>query len=221
MSLPEARGRRLVLVDDHEVISIALESAVAAVPGLEYLGRAESIDELLATFPEVDLAVLDLRLPDGSSPVTNVERLSEAGIDTIIYTSGEHEHLVRAAARTSALGLVRKSAPLSVLIESLERIAEGLPLLSTELAAAIDTDPELERAALSAQERRVLSLFARGWKAQAVADELGISVNTVNDYVRRIRAKYGEVGRPAYTKVDLYMRAVEDGILPGPDSHHP
>ncbi len=206
----------MALVDDHEAIAIALASAIEAVDGLRFLGSAATVDEFLERYPDADLAVLDLRLPDGSSPATNVARLTEAGVASIIYTSGEHEHLVRAAARTSALGVIRKSAPLAALVDALQRAAGGEAVMSTELAAAMDSDPNLSTVGLSSQERRVLELFAGGIKAQAVASELGIAVSTVNDYVRRIRSKYQDAGRPAYTKVDLYMRAVEDGILPHP-----
>jgi DNA-binding CsgD family transcriptional regulator len=71
-------------------------------------------------------------------------------------------------------------------------------------------------AGLSGRERRVLALFADGMKAQLVASTLGLSESTVDDYLRRIRAKYAKVGRPANTKIDLYKRALEDGILPYP-----
>ncbi len=49
-------------------------------------------------------------------------------------------------------------------------------------------------------------------------EEAGIAVSTIEDYVRRIRAKYARAGRPAVTKVDLYKRAVEDGFLPPPNA---
>lgn len=88
--------------------------------------------------------------------------------------------------------------------------------MSVEWAAAIDTDPLLPSARLSLQEQQVLELLARGYKSQAVGYELGIATSTVDDYVRRIRAKYQRAGRPARTKIDLYRRAVEDGILPPP-----
>ena len=62
----------------------------------------------------------------------------------------------------------------------------------------------------------MLQLFADGAKSQTVADALYITVGTLEDYVRRIRGKYARAGRPAPTKVDLYKRAIEDGLLPGP-----
>lgn len=212
------RIHRVGLIDDHEAISVALAAATNRVTGLSYLGSSETVEDFLLMYPDTDLVVLDLRLADGSSPANNVDRLTSAGLAVVIYTSGEDRELVRAVARTHALGMVRKSAPLSTLVDALMDAAEGRPMMSTELAAAMDSDPELPRAALSAQERRVLALFARGNKAQTVASELGIAVSTVNDYVRRVRVKYELAGRPAYTKIELYMRAVEDGILPQPGS---
>lgn len=61
-----------------------------------------------------------------------------------------------------------------------------------------------------------MSLFADGHPAQRVADDSGIAVSTVEDYIRRIRAKYAAAGRAAVTEVDLHKRAIEDGDLPAP-----
>jgi two-component system, NarL family, response regulator DevR len=212
---------RVALIDDHDVVAVALESAIAASDRLEFAGTAPDVDALLATMPDTDLVVLDLRLADGSSPINNVERLTEGGMRVIVFTSGENPYLVRLAARTPVLGIVRKSAPLATLVETLERAADDEPSMSTEWASAIDTDPSLEEAKLSPQEQQVLALFARGAKLQAVASDLSISPATVEDYVRRIRTKYARIGRPAHTKVDLYKRAIEDGILPVPDAADP
>lgn len=209
---------RAGLVDDHEIVSVGVRVAAAEVEGLDYVGSAQTVGDLLAKYRDLDVVILDLRLADGSSPVANVARLSAAGIRTLVLTSGESPYLVRSVAKTEVFGIVRKSAPMSVLVDALRCAASGEVAMSTEWASAVDTDPQLRSARLSAQEQRVLGLFARGMKAQAVASELGISAGTVDDYVRRIRAKYQQVGRAAHTKIDLYRRAVEDGILPAPAS---
>lgn len=205
---------RLGLVDDHDIVALAVESVVANIGGLEFAGAAGTVHELIATWPDVDLAVLDLRLADGSSPVANVETLSAAGVRALVLTSGESPYLMRAVAKCEIVGLVRKSTPRRVLEETLRDVVAGDVQLSTEWAAVIDSDPDLAAAGLSPQEERVLAQFAQGVKAQTVAFNLSISKNTVDDYVRRIRAKYAAIGRPAHTKIDLYQRAVEDGILP-------
>jgi DNA-binding NarL/FixJ family response regulator len=164
----------------------------------------------------LEVVVLDLRLADGSSPVSNAERLSERGARVIAYTSGEHPQLIRLAATSDVMALVRKSAPMSALVDAVEGVRRGAHLLSADLAAAIHSDPRIRSAGLSPQEVRVLQLFADGVKSQVVASELGIAPGTVDDYVRRIRSKYSAAGRPAHTKIDLYKRAVEDGLLPVP-----
>lgn len=206
----------VALVDDHDIVSLAVEAVVEGIDGLDYVGSAGTVGDLLAAHPRVDIAVLDLRLEDGSSPVANVRRLSEAGARTLVLTSGESPFLMRSVAKTPIFGLVRKSAPWEVLAQTLRRVASGEAELSTEWAAAMDADPELDSARLSTQEKRVLALFAQGVKAQTVAYELGIAYSTVDDYVRRIRTKYADIGRPAHTKIDLYQRALEDGLLPSP-----
>lgn len=207
----------VALVDDHEIVGVALRTTIAEIPGLEYAGTVATVEELLAGPVLPHLVLLDLRLADGSSPVRNVELLTAAGLRVLGYTSGESPFLVRAAAGTAMLGIIRKSESVAILSDALQKAARNEPVVSADWASALDTDPALESAGLSAQEQRVLALFAGGVKAQVVASEVGIALSTVDDYVRRIRTKYERIQRPAYTKIDLYKRAVEDGFLPLPD----
>lgn len=207
---------RVGLVDDHEIVSVALAGVIAGLPELEFAGVAPTVESLLAAWADLDLVVLDLRLADGSSPINNVARLDEHGINVLAFTSGENPYLVRLVSQTSVLGVIRKSEPVAVLAEALVRAAVGEPVVSTDWAAALDSDPKLGEARLSPQEQNILALFAGGDKVQAVASRAGIAISTVDDYVKRIRAKYAKIGRHAPSKVDLYKRAVEDGFLPPP-----
>jgi len=209
-----SRPTRLALVDDHPMVEVALRAALADVDSVEFLGLSPTVHDLLAEHRDAELVVLDLRLADGSSPISNVTALREQGMRVIAYTSGEDPYLVRLVARTEVLGIVRKSAPVGVLLETIRSAADGRALMSTEWAAAIDADPELADARLSPQEESVLALFATGLETQSVASALGIAVATVEGCVRRIRSKHARVGRAAPTKIDLYKRAIEDGFLP-------
>jgi two-component system response regulator DevR len=209
---------RVALIDDHEIIALALREAITQIPELSFAGVSATVDDLLAHHADVGLVVLDLRLADGSSPIGNVERLVEHGAAVIAYTSGESPYLLRLVATTPILGIVRKSDPVAILVDTLRQAASGRAVMSTEWAAAIDSDPGLDAAALSVQEQQVLRLFATGLKAQSVAAAMKIAVPTVEDYVRRIRMKYARIGRSADTKIDLYKRAIEDGFLPLPDA---
>jgi DNA-binding NarL/FixJ family response regulator len=219
--MPDGIGRLQVgLVDDHEVIGAAVRAALRPNSELELVAVAPTVDALLAErHRRLDLVVLDLRLADGSSPVNNVDRLVQAGCHVIAYTSGENPYLLRAVARTPVLGIIRKSEPLEALTLAMIRAAHGQPVVSSDWARAVENDPLLADAKLSRQEQRMLAMFADGNTAQSVAEAAGIAVSTIEDYVRRIRAKYAKAGRPATTKVDLYKRAIEDGFLPLPYEH--
>ena len=215
---PDERRIRVALVDDHEIVAVALQSSVEPMDDVEFVGAAGTVNELLDRYGTPDLVVLDLRLADGSSPATNIRRLREKDINVLAFTSGENPFLVRVAAQSDVLGVVRKSEPIDVLQAAIRAAARGEHIISSDWAAALDADPDLRNAGLSEQEGRVLALFASGEKAQTVAFRMGLSVTTVEDYVRRIRSKYARAQRPARTKIDLYKRALEDGFLPLPDT---
>jgi DNA-binding NarL/FixJ family response regulator len=214
--MSSSRPIRVALVDDHAIVEVAFRAALADMPSVSFIGVAPTVHELLSEHPDAELVVLDLRLADGSSPVSNVSALRDRDMRVIAYTSGEDPSLVRLVARTEVLGIVRKSAPVEVLLETIRAAVDGEALMSTEWAAAIDADPELSAARLSPQEESVLALYATGLKTQAVAATLGIAVGAVEDHVRRIRVTYARLGRAAPTKIDLYKRAIEDGYLPLP-----
>lgn len=207
---------RVALIDDHEIVAHGFAELFAELPGIEVAATVRTVDELLALGLELDLAILDLRLADASVPAENVRRIRDAGAEVLAFTGGDTPELVRSAAHAGVLGVVRKSEPAAVLLDAVLRAARGETVASLEWAAAIDGDPGLADAGLSARESEVLSLYASGAKTQLVAHRTGLSESTVLDYIRRVRSKYARAGRPANTKVELYQRALEDGLLPVP-----
>jgi len=207
-------GVRLGIVDDHELLIAGLAECLVNLPEVSDVLHSGSVPGLLSQPPAPDLALLDLRLSDDSRPAANVTLLRDAGCAVIAYTSGEDVHLLREAAGAGVLGIISKREPADVIIDAVRTGLRGEVVASSDWASAIDSDPA-PPVALTPREREVLALYASGEKAVAVAHQLGISRETVLDHVRRIRAKYAGAARPADTKVDLYRRALEDGILPG------
>lgn len=210
---------RIGLIEDHEVVHVGLRGLIGTVPGWELTVVARSVRELdLAGGGEkLDLVLLDLRLDDGSSPGDNVTALQAAGVPTLAYTAGEDPALLRAAARAGVLGVVRKSDGVPVLIASIRRALLGEAVVTTDWAAALDADTAIADAQLSPRERQVLALYASGETAHGIAEAMGLSRDTIVNYVGRIRTKYALAGRPASTKVDLHVRAREDGLLRAKD----
>jgi DNA-binding NarL/FixJ family response regulator len=211
-----ATQRRVAVVDDHELVAMAVRAIVEETPGLTFARHETSMKALIRPGQDADLVVLDLSLPDQSKPDENVRAAVAWGASVLFLTAAENPFLVREASHTEALGIVRKSAPREVLRAALLAAANGEYVPTTEWASALDTDPILRSAPLSAREREVLSLYALGLGAREVGATLFVSENTVNDHLRRIRSVYRRLGRPAATKVELYQRSLEDGYLPTP-----
>jgi two-component system response regulator DevR len=214
LSANPRRTTRVAFVDDHELTLKGFLHLLKEDSELELVAAVSTVEELTALQCRPDLVVLDLRLSDGSSPGDNVDAICRLGAGVLVLTSGEDPRLIRAAARAGVLGIVRKSESLDVLLSSIKRAAAGETIPSTEWAAAIDAALDLADAGLSTREREILSLYAAGQTTQSVAFQMNLSPNTIADYVSRIRAKYEKVGRVAHSRVDLYRRAEEDGIVP-------
>ncbi|PKQ27139.1 MAG: DNA-binding response regulator [Actinobacteria bacterium HGW-Actinobacteria-4] len=209
--------RTIALVEDHALIAMGFRDLVASAEDLHLVGMVESVAELPSLGADLDLVVLDLRLSDGSAPEDNVANIHRMGAHVLVYTGAEDKKLIQSAARSGALGLIRKSADPATLLDAIRTASHGREVFGTDWAAAIDADSRLNDAGLSGREQQVLSLYASGETAMSVARRTGLSRDTVADYVSRIRRKYSEAGRPANSRIDLYRRALEDGILEGPE----
>lgn len=215
---PGSRRIRLAHVDDHETVQLGFQSLLAGADDLELVVSATTIDPIMPLLDGIDLVILDVRLADGSTVTHNLTQLIDRGARVLAFTAADNPAELRAASRAGVLGIVRKTETREAIIEAIRTAATGATVATTEWAAAIDADPLLASAGLSPKEREVLAHYASGDKSVTVAHRAGLSASTVAEYVRRIRYKYAMAGRPAHTKVDLYKRAVEDGILPSPDA---
>ncbi|MFD4443738.1 DNA-binding response regulator [Nocardia sp. NPDC058519] len=208
--------RRIGVVEDHQVTITGLRQVLAGEPSVEIVATAPSVPELLAISTDLVLVVLDLRLPDGSTPAENIEQLRAAGIETLVFTSADEPYLVRAAARAGVLGVVRKSERDEVVAVAVRDAAAGKQVPTIDWAIAIDGDDDFTGVKLSPRQREVLALYASGEPAARVARLTDLTEETVNAYLGRIRLKYAEAGRPSRTKTELFKRALEDGWLPIP-----
>lgn len=215
MPAPDAGVRAKVgIVDDHPSVILGVRSILNAQDDMVVAAWGSTVGELLAHGARLDVVLLDLVLADGSSPRANMEALARSAVPVVAYTSGDRPGLVREAARAGAMGMIRKSELPSTIVASVRAALRGEVVASADWSAALDYDVEFVAAQLSDREAEVLSLYAAGETAARVAAQLFISRQTVLDHIRRIRAKYASAGRPAHTKLDLYHRAVEDGIVP-------
>ncbi|MFV0432771.1 MAG: response regulator [Leucobacter sp.] len=201
------------IVDDHPAMLLGVTAILNAQHDLRVVRSGATVEALLQNGAAFDLILLDLVLADGSTPAENLERLAETGVPVLAFTSGDQPQLVRDAAQAGAVGMIRKSEPPDTVVQIIRAALRGDPVPTPDWAAAILADHVFVSAELSARESEVLALYASGETAERVADELFVSRATVIDHIKRIRAKYAAVDRAAPTKVDLFRRAVEDGLI--------
>ena len=210
---------RLFLVDDHEIVRRGLRELLEAQDDLEVVAQAGSIDEALAVDLEgVDVAVLDVRLPDGSG-VDLCRQLREARpeLGCLMLTSFADSDALNASYLAGARGYVLKNVRGDDLITSIRRVANGEMLLTPEqierarerLRRQITEDIRLE--SLSPQEHRILDLLSEGLSNREIADVMFLAEKTVKNYVSNMLAKLGFQRR---TEAALFAQRQQDRAKP-------
>lgn len=213
---------KAAIIDDHEAIRLGMQSALEKgdETGVELVGSAPDVSSFLAgAFDDVDVVLLDLQLADGSDPKDNAERLRAEGYLVLVYSIADNLRLLRRALAGGADGVCRKAEPLHETIAAIRAVASGHQVISQEILQAIEGDSHYVAAALGPREREVLSLYAAGLEIPEIARSLYITENSVKEYLKRIRMKYIQVDRPAASKLELFRRAIEDGIVPPVQPH--
>ena len=207
---------KVAIVDDHEAVRLGF-AGTCRENGLELVGSAATVSDLLLQIAEKDCEVViaDLSLADGSLVEDNIERLVEAGPAVLIYSIADKPPLMRSALRAGATAIVSKSKPMATLIEAISLAAQGIIINNADTSALIDADRLFKEVKLSEREKEVLSLYASGMSLKQVAYQLQIKPSSAKEHIDRVRVKYAKLGREAATKVDLFRRAIEDGLLQG------
>ena len=206
---------RVVAIDDHPIVVRGIRHSVLDAEGdLEFVGVLESVADG-SQVPDADVALLDLRLRDGSRPSDNVSALIGRGIQVLVFTAGGDIPQMSDAVMAGALGIVLKHQPEDHLLEAIHTVAEGNTFLSQELAEVLHQSAAL-RPHLSDREIEVLDALNRGLVTKQAARRLEVSESTIKEHLKRIRKKYTQLGRSVNTRVELIQRATEDGFIRRP-----
>lgn len=213
-----ARVITVALVDDDRMLTDGMRAWLGGVPGLRLVATATTPAELLRPpDPELpyaapDVVLLDLRLGDGSDPVDNIRLLLSSGSRVLVISTVPDRVRIIESVRAGADGYLTKDNDLPTLVAAIEDIAAGRGAHSPELAFACAHDDSPARPRLSPRERQILLDYASGMTLKSAARRAGITVHTAKDYLDRVKAKYRQAGRPAYTKIDLARLVREDSL---------
>jgi two-component system, NarL family, response regulator DevR len=191
---------RVFLLDDHEVVRRGLRQLLEASDGLEVVGEAGTAQEAIARIPPTrpDVAVLDVRLPDGDGiEVCREVRSSHPEIQCVILTSFTDDQALLQAMLAGASGYVAKQLKGDDIVDAVRRVAGGQSLLDPAVTARarerLRAEPRQDErvARLSAQERTILELIADGLTNRQIATELNLAEKTVKNYVSNLLSKMG------------------------------
>ncbi len=185
------------LVDDHEVVRRGVADLLGEEDDLTVVGQAGSVAEALTRIPRLvpDVAVLDVRLPDGSGVELCRElRSAMPNLNCLMLTSFTDEEAMIDAIMAGAGGYVIKDIKGLDLVSAVRAVGSGKSLLDTRAAAVLMNRlraPEAPSplAALSEQERTLLSLIGEGLTNRQIAARMFLAEKTVKNYVSRLLAK--------------------------------
>ncbi|MFD5719510.1 response regulator [Streptomyces sp. NPDC127036] len=195
---------RVFLLDDHEVVRRGLTDLLDAEPDISVVGDAGNVEHALARGPALrpDVAVLDVRLPDGDGiSVCRELRSQMPELACLMLTSFDDEEALLDAIMAGAAGYVLKQIKGSDLVSAVRTVASGQSMLdpatTARLMSRLRADPAEEPAlapelaSLSPRERDILALIGDGLTNREIGKKLYLSEKTVKNHISRLLAKLG------------------------------
>jgi two-component system, NarL family, response regulator DevR len=191
---------RIFLVDDHEIVRRGIAELLDREPDLEVVGEAgdatHALARIAATLP--DVAVLDVRLPDGDGiELCREVRSRHPEVGCLILTAYDDDEATISAVLAGASGYVLKNVSGTRLVEDIRAVAAGRSLLHpaatrqvAERAESGDQD-DPRFGSLQLRERQVLALIAEGLTNRQIGERLGLAEKTVKNYVSGLLRKLG------------------------------
>jgi len=191
---------RVFLLDDHEVVRVGVRELLESDGDVEVVGEASTAAEALARVPAVrpDVAVLDVRLPDGDGvSVCRDLRSQFPDLACLMLTSFADDEALFNAVIAGAAGYVLKQVKGNDILDSVRRVAAGQSLLDPATTARMMQmlREQMEQPdplhGLTEQERRVLALIGEGLTNRQIGERMFLAEKTVKNYVSNLLAKLG------------------------------
>ena len=210
---------RVFLMDDHEIVRRGLADLISLERDMEVVGEAGSTRDAITRIPiaKPDVAVLDVRLPDGSGVEVCRDIRSELpGVHCLMLTSYADDEALFDAIMAGASGYVLKEIRGNDLIDAIRQVAAGKSLLDP-----LATQKVLDRLrnggrhddrldVLSDQERRILDLIGEGMTNRQIGEQMHLAEKTVKNYVSSLLAKLGMERRTQAAAFVARMSAESD-----------
>jgi two-component system, NarL family, response regulator DevR len=210
---------RILIADDHEVVRIGLAALLDRQPGFRVVAEASSGDEAvrLARHHRPDVAVLDIRMPNGSGTDACRAITTELETPVVMLTSYADSDALFDAIAAGASGYVLKRIGSDELVRAIRAVSQGDSLLdptaTSQVLARLRSSSQMEEGGafseLTDQERRVLARLARGGSNRDIASSMHLAEKTVRNYVSNILAKLALTSRAQAAAFAIRNRLAE------------
>ncbi|MEM7354670.1 MAG: response regulator transcription factor [Acidobacteriota bacterium] len=208
---------RIALIDDDRVLRDGLAMLIDGTPGYRCVGSWSTVESALRASPALapQVMLLDVQLPGASGP-EGVPRLLEhfPGLAILMLTVFEDQDQIFLSLCNGASGYLLKNTPPARILEALAEADQGGAPMSPAIASKVVhlfrkvAPPPVVEHDLTPQEVRALAQFAKGCSYKEAGKELGVSVNTVRNYIRSIYDKLH-----VHSKSEAVSKALRTGIL--------
>jgi two-component system response regulator NreC len=207
-----AEAISIVLADDHTVLRRALRVLLEEEPGFEVVAEADDADDAIRYLRghKPDVLILDLNML-GRPSLEAIPDMKEASPETkiVVRTMQKEPAFARQALQLGVLGYVLKGAADNELVQAVRSAASGETYLQPALGAKLAAEPEKAASDLSERETDVLRLIAFGHTNAEIAEQLYISVRTVETHRAHIQQKLGVSSRAELVRSALSRGLVE------------
>jgi two-component system response regulator DevR len=191
---------KVFVVDDHELVRKGLIDLIDAEEDLSVVGSAANCEEAVVNFAalDADVAVLDVRLPDGNGIELCRELISlKPELKVLMLTSFQDDEALLGAVLGGAVGYLIKDIKNLELLASIRKVAAGESFLDTKLISSVtnrlreNKNPASEIYELTDQEQRVLEFIGEGMTNREIAKNMFLAEKTVKNYVSSLLRKLG------------------------------
>ena len=191
------------LLDDHEVVRVGLRQLLEAEPDIEVIGEASTAAQARARVPALrpDVAVLDVRLPDGDGITVcrEIRSATEPPPACLMLTSYPDDEALFTAIMAGAAGYLLKEVTGTNLVDAVRKLAAGESLLDPKMTTTVlerlrhpdDEEDDPRYKSLTDQERKILDLIAEGRTNRQIAEQMYLAEKTVKNYVSGLLRKLG------------------------------
>jgi DNA-binding NarL/FixJ family response regulator len=199
-----AEAIRVVLADDHPVVRSGIRAALEAEGDIKVIGEANDgheVQEIIVSLAP-DILLLDLNMP-GPKATDTITFVRENSPQTkvVMLTAHDEDAYIRAVMRAGVSGYLLKEEAVDTVVKAVRAVRKGAAWYSQEIAERFvqwqfNREPEIDDTHLTAREKELLTLVAKGWDNARIAEELGLAEQTVRNYTSTI-----------YEKLEVHSRA--------------